>query len=93
MAAIRVLNDGRLVLAGGTKLDLDVGWLSQLDACSAAAAADLVVVSDGLSSTDISQNSLRIQELLDGVNESGRPVGARRYRGSNMLALVLTRSH
>jgi hypothetical protein len=93
MAAIRVLNDGRLALADGTKLDLDVGWLSQLDARSAAEAADLVVFSDVLSSTDISQDSMRIQELLDRVTESGRPVGARRYRGSNMLALVLTRSH
>lgn len=56
-------------------------WLSQLDAQSAAPVANLVVESDGLSSTDISKDSLRIQELLDEVDESGRPVGARRYRG------------
>ncbi len=93
VTAIRVLNDGRLALPDGTKLDLDHMWLSQLDAQSAASVANLVVESDGLSSTNISEDSLRIQKLLDGVDESGRPVGVRRYRGSNIVALVFTRWH
>lgn len=93
MSGIRVLNDGRLVLADGTALGMDHGWLTQEEARSAADDAHVVVASTGLSSSDISSDARRMRELVDEVDVSGRPVGARRYRGSGTVALVLIQSH
>lgn len=93
MSGIRVLNDGRLVLADGTTLDLEYRWLSKDEARSVAEDADIVVESSGLSSSEVSSDTSAIRELLDDVDESGRPVGARRYSGSGKVALVLMKAH
>lgn len=90
MANIRILGDGRLLLPDGVELDLEPVWLSEAVARIVADEADIVVHSSVSHSADISAEQARIDELLRGVNRRTGEVGARRYRGAGLVALVLT---
>lgn len=93
MAGIRILEDGRLVLPDGTELDLEYRWLDPEEARSCAESAAIVVHSTGLGTTDISSDPKRIGSLLELVNGNRGAVGARRYRRSGTVALVLYEFH
>lgn len=93
MAGVRILQDGRLVLSDGTKLDLEHVWLGRDEARSCAASADYVVHSTGLGTTDITSDPERIATLLQLVAGGEGDVGARRYKASGTVALVLHQFH
>lgn len=93
MAGFRVLNDGRLHLPDGRKLDLEHGWLSKDEAVACASSADSIVLSTGLATIDISTDRERIARLLALVDGRQGDVGGRRYKGSGILALVLHDFH
>ena len=93
MAAIRILQRGRLVLPDGAKLDADVVWLTQDEARLVADRADFVVHATGLATTDISADRDRIRDLLKRVDGNTGSVAARPYRSTGIVASVLQEFH
>jgi demethoxyubiquinone hydroxylase (CLK1/Coq7/Cat5 family) len=89
----RILSDFRLVCPDGTKLDMDVRWLSNAEAASAAGTADAVVLSTAVGTSEIAGERQAIHDLIARVDEGVGEVGARLYRGSGRVALVLKEFH
>ena len=87
------MQSGRLVLADGTKFDLERVWLTPEDAQAVAEVAVCIVQSSGLATADISSDKQAIRGLLARVDQPPRSVGARRYRAGDQVALVLHEFH
>jgi len=89
MAGIRFLDDGRLILPSGATLNRGGPWLAPVEAAALLASADVVIHRAYPNASDISTDPETVRSLISRVTQPATEVGAIRYTGSGLTALVL----
>jgi len=88
MAGIRFLDDGRLILPCGATLNRGGAWLAPVEAAELLGSADVVIHRAYPRALDISTDPATVRSLIDRVTQPATEVGAIRYTGSGLTALV-----